>query len=440
MFKWFLDIAIDDRAFDATTFIKNRQRLLDHETADRFFAAVVAQAKLRRYMSSDHFSVEGTLLQAWASNKSFKPNDRSDDDGDGNGFKGRNAEVDFKGQKRSNKTHTSTTDPEAMLFRRSNNTAAELSYMGHLLIENRSALIVDADLTQATGFAERDCATDILARLPAARRRRTVAADKNYDTKDFVADVRGMGFTPHVAENTINRRSAIDGRTTRRAGHTVSQRIRKRVEEPFGWIKTVGAGRKLSYIGQPATGPGSRWRPRSTTSSGSAPSMPPWHDRALLGRRSPVKSAGPKATGTGQQNQLVRLARAEPLPRLRFSAPCQDGLPQTADYRVLDGPSGESGERSGAAPKDLRTRGGGPGRRGSPDRHMTARAIRRLCVLAEVPPVTPNELRHTAITHQADEGWSSFEIADWAGTSEQMISTRYRRLWRVSRLRPGHPR
>jgi hypothetical protein len=226
---------------------------LEHEIADRFFAAVVVQAKLRRYMSSDHFSVDGTLLQAWASNKSFKPDNPTggdDDSVDGNGFKGRNAEVDFKGQKRSNKTHTSTTDPEAMLFRKSNNAAAELSYMEHLLIENRSALIVDADLTQATGFAERDCATDMLARLPATKRRRTVAGDKNYDTRDFVADVRGLGFTPHVAQNTTNRRSAIDGRTTRHSGHGVSQRIRKRVEEPFGWIKTVGAGRKVRYIGQ----------------------------------------------------------------------------------------------------------------------------------------------------------------------------------------------
>lgn len=250
LFKWFLDLAIDDRAFDATTFTKNRQRLLDHEIADRFFAAVVAQAKLRRYLSSDHFSVDGTLLQAWASNKSFKPNEPSDDDGDGNGFKGRNAEVDFKGQRRSNATHTSTTDPEAMLFRKSSNTAAELCYMGHLLIENRSALIVDADLTQATGFAERQAATGMLSRLPATKRRRTVAADKSYDTKGFVADVRQLGFTPHVAQNTSNRRSAIDGRTTRHPGHAVSQRIRKRVEEPFGWIKTVGAGRKLRYVGQ----------------------------------------------------------------------------------------------------------------------------------------------------------------------------------------------
>ncbi len=249
LFKWFLELPIDAASFDASTFAKNRQRLLDHAIADVFFAAVVEQAKLRRYMSSEHFSVDGTLLQAWASNKSFKPNEPSGD-GDGNGFKGRNAEVDFKGQKRSNATHTSRTDPEAMLFRKSNNTAAELSYMGHLLIENRSGLITDAELTQATGFAERDCAAAMLARLPKRSRRRTIAADKNYDTKGFVADVRELGFTPHVAQNNKGRRSAIDGRTTRHTGHSVSQRIRKRVEEPFGWIKTVGAGRKVRYIGQ----------------------------------------------------------------------------------------------------------------------------------------------------------------------------------------------
>ena len=252
LFKWFLDLPIDAKAFNPTTFTKNRQRLLDHQIADEFFAAVVTQAKLRRYMSSDHFSVDGTLLQAWASNKSFKPNKPNDSDSDGgggNGFKPRNAEVDFKGQKRSNATHTSTTDPEALLYRKSNNTAAELSYMGHALIENRSALIADAELTQATGYAERACAAAMLGRLPAAKRRRTVAGDKNYDTKDFVAECRRLGFTPHVAQNNKNRRSAIDGRTTRHAGHQVSQRIRKRVEEIFGWIKTVGAGRKVRYIG-----------------------------------------------------------------------------------------------------------------------------------------------------------------------------------------------
>jgi transposase len=247
LFKWFLDLAIDAPSFDATTFSKNRQRLLDADVADEFFAAVVRQAKLRRYMSSDHFSVDGTLLEAWASHKSFKP---KDDQGSPAGPKGRNIEVNFKGEKRSNDTHASTTDPDARLYRKSNNTAAQLCYAGHLLIEHRSALIVDADLTFATGYAERDCAAEMLKRLPKSRRRRTVAGDKNYDTKAFVAEVRKAGFTPHVAQNNTNRRSAIDGRVTRHAGYEVSQRKRKRVEEPFGWVKTVGAGRKLRYIGK----------------------------------------------------------------------------------------------------------------------------------------------------------------------------------------------
>ena len=249
LFKWFLDLPIDAPSFDASTFSKNRQRLLDQNIADEFFAAVVRQAKLRPYMSSDHFSVDGTLLEAWASHKSFKPKNPDTDSGVG-GPKGRNTEVGWHGQKRSNDTHESTTDPEAMLYRNPNNTAANLCYAGHLLIEHRNGLIVDADLTKATGYAERDCAKDMLGRLPKSKRRRTVAGDKNYDTKAFVADVRAAGFTPHVAQNTTNRRSAIDGRTTRHSGYEVSQRIRKRVEEPFGWVKTVGAGRKLRYVGQ----------------------------------------------------------------------------------------------------------------------------------------------------------------------------------------------
>jgi transposase len=246
LFKWFLDLRIDQPAFDASTFSKNRQRLLDAEVADEFFAAVVRQAKLRRYISSDHFTVDGTLLEAWASHKSFKPKDGPPADPP----VGRNAEVGWHGQKRSNETHQSTTDPEARLARKSFATAAKMSYAGHLLMENRNALIVDAELTAATGSAERDCAVEMLARLPASQRRRTIAADKAYDTRDFVAKTRGLGFTPHVAQNTSKRRSAIDGRTTRHPGHVVSQRIRKRVEEPFGWIKTIGGGRKLRYIGR----------------------------------------------------------------------------------------------------------------------------------------------------------------------------------------------
>jgi transposase len=247
LFKWFLDLGIDAKAFDATTFTKNRRRLLDAEIADRFFAAVVAQAKLRRYVSSDHFSVDGTLLEAWASHKSFKPKDGPSAGTGGAG--GRNTEADFRGQKRSNQTHCSTTDPEALLARKGG-TAARLCYAGHLLMENRNALIVDAELTAADGYAERATAIELLARLPPRARRRTVAADKGYDTRGFVADCRDLGVTPHVAQNTTRQRSAIDGRTTRHAGHRISQRTRPRIEEPFGWIKTIAGGRKLRYRGR----------------------------------------------------------------------------------------------------------------------------------------------------------------------------------------------
>ena len=249
LFKWFLDMNVDAPAFDATTFTKNRERLLQHEVADRFFATVVEQAKLRRYVSSEHFSVDGTLLEAWASHKSFRPKgerpeDRPPPDDPGN------PTVDFHGERRSNATHQSTTDPEARLAKKSPGTTARLSYAGHLLMENRNALIVDMELTEATGYAERDTALTMLDRLPTRKRRRTVAGDKGFDSRDFVEGCRSRGFTPHVAQNTTNRRSAIDGRTTRHLGHLMSQRIRKRVEEPFGWMKTVAGGRKLRYIGR----------------------------------------------------------------------------------------------------------------------------------------------------------------------------------------------
>lgn len=247
LFKWFLDMRIDQPAFDASTFSKNRQRLLDHQVADEFFAAVVRQAKLRKFVSSEHFSVDGTLLEAWASHKSFKPKDGPPDDPPGGG---RNADANFHGQKRSNKTHASTTDPESQLYRKSNNAPAKLCFMGHTLMEHRNALLVDMELTTADGYAERNAAIEMLDRLPARARRRTIAADKAYDTRDFVARTRERGFTPHVAQNTSKRSSAIDGRTTHHAGHLVSQRIRKRIEEPFGWIKTIAGGRKLRYIGR----------------------------------------------------------------------------------------------------------------------------------------------------------------------------------------------
>jgi transposase len=249
LFKWFLDLPIDAKAFDPTTFTKNRDRLLEAEIADRFFAAVARQAKLGRYVSSDHFSVDGTLLEAWASHKSFKPKDGPGPD---TGASGRNTEANSHGHKRSNQTHRSTTDPEALLARKSNNTAGRLCFAGHLLIENRNALLVDAELTQADGFAERATAIELLGRLPRRRRRRTVAADKAYDTKAFVADCRDLAVTPHVAQNTANRRSAIDGRTTRHPGHRTSQRTRPRIEEPFGWIKTVAPETAMADRPDPA--------------------------------------------------------------------------------------------------------------------------------------------------------------------------------------------
>ena len=209
---------------------------------------MVQQAKLRRYVSSEHFSVDGTLLEAWASHKSFRPKD--DQGGKPPSGGGRNAEHNFHGERRNNATHQSTTDPEARMARKGNAVAAKLSYAGHLLMENRHALIVDMELTEATGYAERETALRLLDRLPTMKRRRTVAGDKGFDSRDFVEGCRSRGFTPHVAQNTTNRRSAIDGRTTRHLGHLVSQRIRKRVEEPFGWMKTVAGGRKLRYIGR----------------------------------------------------------------------------------------------------------------------------------------------------------------------------------------------
>ena len=250
LFKWFLDLNIGDEGFDHSTFSKNRERLLEHDVADRFFAAVVQQAKLRKYLSDQHFTVDGTLLEAaWASVKSFTPRDGDPPATGGGG--GRNPEVDFHGQKRSNQTHQSTTDPEALLFRKGSGQPAKLYDTGHVLMENRNGLVVDMDLTQATGFAERATALELLKRQPRSRQgRRTVGADKGYDTRDFSAGCRAVGVTPHVARHTTKRRSSIDRRTTRHSGYATSQRVRKRVEEIFGWTKTVGGGRKLRYIGQ----------------------------------------------------------------------------------------------------------------------------------------------------------------------------------------------
>jgi transposase len=243
LFKWFLDLNISDPGFDASSFSKNRERLLEHDVARHFFSAVVAEARRLRLLSAEHFTVDGSLLEAWASLKSYRP--RDEEDGPRGG--GRNPDVDFRGKRRSRETHVSRSDPEALLFRKGNAQPAKLSFMGHLLTENRHGLVVDVELTPADGYAERHAALTMLRRR--SRRRVTVGADKGYDSADFVAALRAEGITPHVAQNTSGRRSAIDGRTTRHHGYAHSQRRRKMVEEVFGWMKTVGGGRKLRYRG-----------------------------------------------------------------------------------------------------------------------------------------------------------------------------------------------
>ena len=247
LFRWFVGLAADDPVWDASTFSKNRDRLLEADAAHAFFARILAQAKERKLLSDEHFSVDGTLIEAWASMKSVRPKDGGGGPTDGDR---RNPEVNFRGQRRRNDTHASTTDPEAKLYRKGDGRPAQLCYLGHLLIEHRHGLVVDERLTEANGTAERDAAEAMVAARP-GQRRLTVAGDKNYDTRDFVAQLRLLNATPHVAQNTSNRRSAIDGRTIRHPGYRVSQRFRKRIEEAFGWAKTVGGLRKVKHRGQP---------------------------------------------------------------------------------------------------------------------------------------------------------------------------------------------
>jgi len=242
LFKWFMDMNIVDPAFDPSVFSKNKERLLEHEVAREFLGAVLDEARRRKLLSEDHFTVDGTLLEAWASLKSFRPKD-----GTGSPLAGgdKNPEVDFHGEKRTNDTHQSTTDPAALLAKKGKGKEAKLCFMGHILMENRNGLVVDVAMTRATGTAEREAALQMLGKIP-GKRRITVGGDKNYDTKDFVTECRSMTITPHVA---CRETSIVDARTTRHPGYQVSQRIRKRVEEIFGWDKTVAGGRKLRYKG-----------------------------------------------------------------------------------------------------------------------------------------------------------------------------------------------
>jgi transposase len=246
LFRWFVGLSMDDAVWDASTFCKNRDRLLDGDIAAKFMVGVLNLPQVKKLLSSEHFSVDGTLIEAWASMKSFVRKDGGDPSPPADG--GRNAERDFHGERRSNDTHASTTDPDARLFRKGKGKEAKLCHMGHILTENRHGLIVDAKLTDASGTAE--CTTALAMVADNVGAGGTLGADKHYDTAAFVAGCRAQGCVPHVAQNTSNRRSAIDARTTRHPGYAISMIKRKRIEEPFGWMKTVGGLRKTRHRGR----------------------------------------------------------------------------------------------------------------------------------------------------------------------------------------------
>ena len=246
LFRWFVGLNMDDGIWDVTVFTKNRERLLDGDIAEAFFQAVLQQARERNLLSDEHFTVDGTLLEAWASLKSFQRKDAKnvpppDDPG--------NATVDFHGEKRCNETHESKTDPEAKLARKGKGKEAKLSYNGNLLVENRHGLIVNSEVFEANGTAERDAALVMLEQIPGTQQV-TVGGDKAYDTADFVAEFRNLKVTPHVAQNLERPGgSAIDARTTQHVGYAISQRKRKRIEECFGWLKTIALLRKVRHRG-----------------------------------------------------------------------------------------------------------------------------------------------------------------------------------------------
>lgn len=256
LFRWFVGLEMNEEIWHPTVFTKNRDRLLDSDVATQFFGLVLEEARKRRLLSSEHFTVDGTLIEAWAGQKSFQPKPSDDEV-----LKpppppdpGSNPTIDFRKQKRSNDTHQSSTDPFSRLYKKSRGSEAKLSYLGHVLTENRNGLVVDTRLTLATGTAEREAAVDMLKQLPGGSRRVTVGADRGYDTRDFVAQLRELNVTPHVAPNVSNRSSAIDGRTMRHEGYEISQRKRKRVEEVFGWLKTVALMRKTRFRGPDRVG------------------------------------------------------------------------------------------------------------------------------------------------------------------------------------------
>jgi transposase len=240
LFRWFVGMGMDEVVWHHAVFSKNRERLLNEEVAEVFFQRVLERAK--PYLSDEHFTVDGTLIEAWASHKSFRPKDGGEPPSE-NG-----RDVDFHGEKRSNETHQSTTDPDARLYRKSKGSEAKMSYLGHALMENRHGLLVDTMVTLADGTAERDAAVLMASQISGVKQV-TLGGDKNYDTQELVRDLREMKVTPHVAQNNTNRRSAINGRTTQHAGYAISQKKRKRIEESFGWMKTIGMLKKVKLRG-----------------------------------------------------------------------------------------------------------------------------------------------------------------------------------------------
>jgi transposase len=251
LFRWFVGLNMDDPVWDPSTFSKNRERLLEGDVAHALFEQVLAQAREHELLSDEHFTVDGTLIEAWAGQKSFRrkeaepPAPPPDDPG--------NPSIDFRGERRTNATHASTTDPDARLYKKATGQEAKLCYLGHVLMENRHGLVIATRVTQATGTAEREAALAMAEAIP-GQQRVTLGADKNYDTRDFVRELRELRVTPHVAQHTTGRTSAIDARTTRHPGYAVSQRKRQCVEEIFGWMKTVGLLRKTRHRGVPRVG------------------------------------------------------------------------------------------------------------------------------------------------------------------------------------------
>jgi transposase len=256
LFRWFVGLSMDAPIWDVTVFTKNRERLLDGDVAAKFFATVLNQTEVKKLLSNDHFSVDGTLIEAWASMKSFRRKDGRDEPPG----PGRNGERSFHKEKRSNETHASTTDRDARLYRKGDGQGAKLCFMGHVLMENRNALIVETELTEASGTAERDAALAMIDRHSLGAKRITLGGDKGFDVTEFVGKLRERNITPHITidahltKTGKTRKTAIDGRTTRHPGYVVSQRIRKRIEESFGYIKTVAVLRKTRHRGTARVG------------------------------------------------------------------------------------------------------------------------------------------------------------------------------------------